>query len=118
MQLYQGEWDSLSGKMRSGQNSNKMRERSPRNLQNVPGKEESRCKALGLQEPLGSQEGEGEGNLEGEEGDRRDAGRGRGQGLVATGSSGFRPSVRWGPWVGFEWKSDPGALRQLGPGCG
>ena len=55
MQLYQGEWDSLSGKMRSGQNSNKMRERSPRNLQNVPGREESRCKALGLQEPLGSQ---------------------------------------------------------------
>lgn len=118
LQLYQGERDSLSGKMRSGQNSNEMRERPPRNLENVPGREESRCKALGLQEPLGGQEGEGEGGLEGEEGDRRDAARGRGQGLVATGGSGFRPSVRWGPWVGFEQKSGPSVLRHLGLGCG
>ena len=41
-----------------------------------------------------------------------------GQGLVATGSSGFGPSVRWGPEVGFEQKSDPGVLRHLGLGWG
>lgn len=75
LQLYQGERDSLSGKMRSGQNSNEMRERPPRNLENVPGREESGARPEGEE----SREGEGEGSREGEEGDRRDAGRGGGK---------------------------------------
>ena len=54
------------------------------------------AKALGPQELLGSEGSEGEGSLE----VRRGAGGMQGeagQGLVATGSSGFGPSVRWGP---------------------